>query len=205
MSLALSHNRCGKHNVDGCTSCAVYARLHAQQAAIVAWSGRGFPPEMQHYSCNADYVCPTHGQFRAAFVDRGPDVTAPCGACATQSPRYTAGTTTMTGALRPGQGPTFTSADFAAAFTPNGVPSRWTRPRATPVPDPLDVKIDGATLRSLLLADEARRREKVRGTIRMTKAQRDALSVYWSASLRAKVAESKERERCRVLVDVEDD
>lgn len=39
----------------------------------------------------------------------------------------------------------------------------------------------------------------------LTPAQRAAISAHWSAQLRAKIAASAERERCRVVVDVEVD
>jgi hypothetical protein len=83
-------------------------------------------------------------------------------------------------------------------------------PSDPPAPsvDPLDVKIDGVTLRRLLEMDENHRREHIVGAI-IGPAQRDAISAYWSAQLRAKVAATKkadaERERNRVTYCEEDD
>lgn len=83
-------------------------------------------------------------------------------------------------------------------------------------PDPLDVKIDGVTLRMLLYRDSVRRRKEFidteyehdPGLRQLTPAQRAAVSAHWSAQLRAKVAASDvaeaERERNRVVVDMED-
>lgn len=70
---------------------------------------------------------------------------------------------------------------------------------------PLDVKHDNATLRALLLADQSRRREQVKGNVRLTLRQREAVAAYWSAQLRAKIAAAKEIERCRVVVDQDDE
>lgn len=79
-------------------------------------------------------------------------------------------------------------------------------------PDPLDERIDGEMLRSLIAMNtlasqtenpvaEARRRG-------WTPAQRAAVSAYLSAQLRAKVAitaaADKERDRLQVVVDLED-
>jgi hypothetical protein len=69
----------------------------------------------------------------------------------------------------------------------------------------LDDKIDGVPLRELIKRDELRRRREHRGHAGDTPAQRAAISAHWSAQLRAKVAASAERERCRVVVDVEVD
>ena len=79
--------------------------------------------------------------------------------------------------------------------------------------DPLDAVIDGMTLRRLLELDTARRREQDLRSIPyglsdlFTAAQREAVSAHWSAELRAKVAAAKaadaERERNRVLVDLD--
>lgn len=78
---------------------------------------------------------------------------------------------------------------------------------------PLAEIYDGVSLRELVQYDWARSREmSSNGTPaqrgRFTPAQRAAISAHWSAQLRAKVAASKaadaERERNRVLVDVED-
>lgn len=77
--------------------------------------------------------------------------------------------------------------------------------------DPLDVKYDGATLRTLLEYDEGRRREThpnhVAAAARRTPAQRAAVSAYWSAQLRAKVAASAAADKARepsIVVDIED-
>lgn len=76
---------------------------------------------------------------------------------------------------------------------------------------PLDVEHDGVTLRGLLDLDEERRRGDKANVdhLRMygrpfTPAQRDAISAHWSAQLRAKVAASAERERSRVVVDLQE-
>lgn len=79
--------------------------------------------------------------------------------------------------------------------------------------DPLDVKHDGVTLRVLLVCDESNRREFGVATpsglipvrVSLTPAQRAAISAHWSAELRAKVAASAERDRNRVLVDLQDE
>jgi hypothetical protein len=75
--------------------------------------------------------------------------------------------------------------------------------------EPLDVAHGGVKLRDLLKIDEERRREghpNYRAAwLRLSDAQRGAVSAHWSAELRAKVAESKERERRRVTVDMETD
>lgn len=68
--------------------------------------------------------------------------------------------------------------------------------------DPLDIKIDGETLRSLLRRNEEYQRNETQdGPVRddaFTLAQRLAISFRWSAELRAKVraseAAAKERE-----------
>jgi len=79
-------------------------------------------------------------------------------------------------------------------------------------PDPLDVPYDGVTLRDLLVVDEARRREQDIGVIpwrntdpwTWTAAQHAAISAHHSAQLRAKIAASKQAERNRVVVDLQD-
>lgn len=88
--------------------------------------------------------------------------------------------------------------------------------RAAPVMvtlcDPPDVEYDGATLRQLISADEGNRRELEISTsfgpipVRapLTSRQRAAVSAHWSAELRAKVAEGRDRERHLVTVDTED-
>jgi hypothetical protein len=80
-------------------------------------------------------------------------------------------------------------------------------PPSTPVvADPLDAVVQPgkATLRSLLAADEAMRRE---GAVAFpfSPEQRAAVSAHWSAELRRKVAASAERDRNRVLVDLQDE
>lgn len=80
------------------------------------------------------------------------------------------------------------------------------------ISDPLDVKIDGATLRELVKWDEAERRECDRGTLDghfprklWTTEQRAAVSAYWSAQLRIKVAESsKPKLTVMMPIDPED-
>lgn len=85
-----------------------------------------------------------------------------------------------------------------------------------PAPDPLDVKIDGATLRSLVEIGQCSAREMPHGGTatpvrpRLTPAQRAAISAHWSADLRIKVAASdaarKARETTVVIGhDVEDE
>jgi hypothetical protein len=91
----------------------------------------------------------------------------------------------------------------------------------------LEVRHDGVTLRDLLAAFEMLQRERhlmqynaagdlVRYGSPMprwymcqpggfTPAQRAAVSAHWSAELRAKVAASKDAERRRVVVDLQDD
>lgn len=72
--------------------------------------------------------------------------------------------------------------------------------------DPLDAVIDGVTLRDLVRRDEIIQRGEAPEYRRdWTPAQRAAVSAHWSAELRAKVAASKERERTRVVVDLEDE
>jgi len=77
--------------------------------------------------------------------------------------------------------------------------------------NPLDRLIDGWTLRSLVNVDASARRENVTAQVArscFTPAQRAAVSAHWSAELRAKVEASRkadaERERLRVVVDLED-
>ena len=68
-------------------------------------------------------------------------------------------------------------------------------------PDPLDVMYDGVMLRTLLDGDAYNRHEHGRGLTYakpLTTAQRAAVSAHWSAELRRKVSEAKERERCVV-------
>lgn len=71
----------------------------------------------------------------------------------------------------------------------------------------LDVEYDGWSLRDLLAIDTFNRQEQWTGVSAtpMTPAQRAAVSAHWSAELRAKVHASKERERCRVVVDQDAD
>lgn len=77
--------------------------------------------------------------------------------------------------------------------------------------DPLDVLHDGVTLRVLVDCDEAAQREGCRfwqcGARKMfpTPSQRAAVSAHWSAQLRAKVAATADRDRNRVLVDLQDE
>ena len=77
-----------------------------------------------------------------------------------------------------------------------------------PAPDPLDVKHDGVTLRELLRVNERECRDgELDGgpTLPLAPAQRAAVSAHWSAELRRKVAASDERDRNRVLVDLQDE
>ena len=75
--------------------------------------------------------------------------------------------------------------------------------------DPLDVKHDGWTLRQLIEHNHKRRMEEFALGHHYTPGQKAALSAHWSAQLRAKVQATKaadaERERLRVVVDMEDD
>lgn len=79
-------------------------------------------------------------------------------------------------------------------------------------PDPLDAVIDGITLRTLLECDQQAQREGAHtwqaGSRRLfTPAQRNRVSCYWSAQLRAKVAASTAARKARepsVVVDLED-
>lgn len=76
-------------------------------------------------------------------------------------------------------------------------------------PEPPAVVIDGMTLRSLLSWDEMfRRGDAVPITRDFTPAQRAAISAHWSAELHAKVESKRkadlERDRLRVVVDLED-
>lgn len=71
-------------------------------------------------------------------------------------------------------------------------------------PRPID-PLDGETLRCMLARDEAKRREDLLGAT-FTPQQRAAISAYWSAQLRAKVAASAKHEQNQVMMplDVED-
>jgi hypothetical protein len=72
-------------------------------------------------------------------------------------------------------------------------------------PDPLDVVYDGYTLRDLLGWDALYRQGDELPVRRwFTARHRAAISAHWSAELRAKVRDSQERERRRVLVDLQD-
>ncbi len=73
-------------------------------------------------------------------------------------------------------------------------------------PDPIDVVIDGVTLRSLLIFDELMRKGE-RANRAPSSAQRAAISANWSAELRAKIAASAKAdfERDRRMVDLDDD
>jgi hypothetical protein len=73
--------------------------------------------------------------------------------------------------------------------------------------DPLDVVIDGLTLRELLTCDEIQRLEyTTHPRPSWTPAQRAAVSAHWSAQLRAKIEASKVKERNQVMMplDAED-
>ena len=72
-------------------------------------------------------------------------------------------------------------------------------------PDPLDRIYDGVTLRELLAQDEAWRREASSVALRLTSAQRAAVSAHWSAELRARVEAKAERDCRRVTLCMEDD
>jgi transposase len=69
-------------------------------------------------------------------------------------------------------------------------------------PGPLDVEYDGVRLRDLLNAQ--RQHDQGGYRVTLTAEQRAAISAYWSADLRAKIAASTERERNRVRVDLQD-
>jgi hypothetical protein len=82
-----------------------------------------------------------------------------------------------------------------------------------PVPaDPLDTTYDGQTLRDLLAADLAMSRETLISDMPLwfrlqdglTRTQRQAVSAYRSAELRAKIDEARETDRRRVCVDLGD-
>lgn len=69
---------------------------------------------------------------------------------------------------------------------------------SNPPTDPLDARIDGVPLRSLIDLDQRRRRENVRWIEPMTSDQRAAVSAHWSAQLRDRIREAATRERNRV-------
>lgn len=72
--------------------------------------------------------------------------------------------------------------------------------------DPLDVEVDGNTLRECLVLDEIMRRDWYGGRA-LTTAQRSAVSAHWSAQLRAKIADGAAADKARetsVVVDLED-
>jgi hypothetical protein len=72
---------------------------------------------------------------------------------------------------------------------------------------PLDVVVDGVKLRKLLELDWRNRREKGETHNMLSPTQRAAVSAYWSARLRAKIAVSAAAEKTRqpsVVVDLED-
>lgn len=105
---------------------------------------------------------------------------------------------------------------YGASGPPVLFPDDTPRPMSWHIPaaptDPLDAVIDGVTLRDLLTLDEHRRQEtsgvvawRIPACGDITPAQRAAVSAHWSAELRARVASSKERERVRVVVDLEDE
>lgn len=85
-------------------------------------------------------------------------------------------------------------------------------PHRTPPVDPLDIQIDGVTLRDLLEIDQTRRREQDVGCIpwrnadpwTWTPAQHEAISAHWSAQLRAKVRATGKPE-LTVMVQVDCD
>lgn len=102
-------------------------------------------------------------------------------------------------------------AEMMAALTSPTIASVLKTPHPTvePKPDPLAVVIDGMTLRALLSWDEMfRRGDAVPITRDFTPAQRAAISAHWSAELHAKVESKRkadlERDRLRVVVDLED-
>ncbi len=77
--------------------------------------------------------------------------------------------------------------------------------------DPLDVMHDGWVLRDLLEIADAIAQERACDArlpaglpIPMTALQRDAVSAYRSAELRAKIAASKERDRRQVTIEVDE-
>jgi hypothetical protein len=83
-------------------------------------------------------------------------------------------------------------------------------PVTKPAPDPLDKMVEGHPLRWLLGIDERARRENVISQVvrvNLSPAQREAVSTYWSAQLRAKVAASdaaaKERDRRQVVLEAD--
>jgi hypothetical protein len=76
------------------------------------------------------------------------------------------------------------------------------KPIAKP-PDPLDIEIDGLTLRFLLKCFRLNQQENETSTF--TPAQRAAISAHWSAELRAKIAAKREAERREVRVDLWDE
>ena len=84
----------------------------------------------------------------------------------------------------------------------------WKQPRALIesggpfVVDPLNVRIDGMTMRDLIAWDEEYRRELSPRPVRwFTPAQRSALSAHWSAELRSKITTGAARERNQVVLE----
>jgi hypothetical protein len=75
--------------------------------------------------------------------------------------------------------------------------------------DPLCILYDGVSLRDLLEWDRRRRQDDSGRDLRWggepTDAQRAAISAHWSAELRRKVDAAKERERCAVSVQNEEE
>ncbi len=68
--------------------------------------------------------------------------------------------------------------------------------------------VDGMTVQGCLDRLIARQRVEVLGDwarAHLTPRQREAASEAWSASLRTKQAEAREKERCQVLVDIQDE
>lgn len=106
---------------------------------------------------------------------------------------------------------------LAAAYEEHSVPQAWVVAPVIPIPptaqpDPLDARIDGVMLRDLIVTNtHASQTDNVIAAQRRsawTPAQRAAVSAHLSAQLRAKVAAStaadRERERLRVVVDLDE-
>lgn len=80
-----------------------------------------------------------------------------------------------------------------------------------PPVDPLEVEYEGVSLRVLLHRDRFNRREyaELDGSdatpFAFSTAQRAAVSAHWSAQLRARVEASRERDRQRVVLDLDED
>jgi hypothetical protein len=85
----------------------------------------------------------------------------------------------------------------AAHTAPPTVETPWMKVTGPPS-DPLDVKYDDVSLRTLLTAARGAARDQVTPLARsLTTAQRAAVSAHWSAQLRAKLAASEAERKSR--------